>query len=32
MIVLDTIVLSELMRHQPSGTVIAWLDEQTEPL
>ena len=32
MIVLDTNVLSELMRRQPSGTVIAWLDEQTEPL
>ena len=28
MILLDTNVLSEFMRPQPSATVVAWLDEQ----
>jgi predicted nucleic acid-binding protein len=31
-IVLDTNVLSELMRRQPAAAVINWLDSQTEPL
>ena len=32
MIVLDTNVLSELMRRRPSEAVIAWLDSLAEPL
>lgn len=31
MIVLDTNVLSELMRSQPSKSVISWLDNQIAP-
>jgi predicted nucleic acid-binding protein len=31
MIVLDTNVLSELMRRQPATAVVAWLDRQSEP-
>jgi hypothetical protein len=32
MIVLDTNVLSELMRRHPAAEVIIWLDAQTDPL
>lgn len=32
MIVLDTNVLSELMRRQPSVAVVSWLDRQSDPL
>ena len=32
MIVLDTNVLSEVMRRRPDEAVVAWLDDQTEPL
>jgi toxin FitB len=32
MIVLDTNVISELMRRNPSADVVAWLDAQTDPL
>ena len=28
MIILDTNVVSELMRHQPAPTVVRWLDQQ----
>ncbi len=32
MIVLDTNVVSELMRRQPAAAVVAWLDRQSDPL
>ncbi|HEY3778158.1 MAG TPA: type II toxin-antitoxin system VapC family toxin [Rhizomicrobium sp.] len=32
MIVLDTNVLSELMRQHPANAVMNWLDAQTDPL
>jgi toxin FitB len=32
MIVLDTNVLSELMRRVPSASVVRWLDDQTQPI
>ena len=32
MIILDTNVLSELMRRQPAASVVAWLDRQNDPL
>ena len=32
MIILDTNVLSELMRRAPAAPVLAWLDRQSDPL